>query len=94
MAKQCSGYGAVYFLAGLGLGAAAGLLLVPHSGEKTRQMINRNVERGKDYVASQQDAIRRSTGEFMAEGRRKAEGLKDKAKDWADRAGFARPSES
>ncbi|MGH9449129.1 MAG: YtxH domain-containing protein [Terriglobia bacterium] len=94
MARQCSGGGALYFLAGLGIGAAAGLLLAPQSGGETREMINRKVERGREFVTSQQEAVRRKAEDLMAEGRKRAEGLKGKAKEWADRTGFTRPAEN
>ncbi|MDE3181246.1 MAG: YtxH domain-containing protein [Acidobacteriota bacterium] len=94
MARQCSGYGFAFFLAGLGLGAAAGLLLAPHSGEETRRRINQRVEHGRNYVTAQQEAFRRKTEDWMAEGRKRAEGLREKAKNWADRAGFSHPSET
>lgn len=93
MARQCS-YGAVCFFLGLGLGAAAGLLLAPQSGEETRKKIQQNVERGRDYVTAQQEAVRKRAEDLMAEGRKRAEAFRGKAKDWANRAGFSQPTEN
>lgn len=96
MARQCSvsGFGAMCFFVGLGLGAVAGIMLAPQSGEETRKKIHHHVERGRDYVTNQQEVVRRRAQELMAEGRRRAEGVRDKAKDWANRAGFTQATEN
>jgi gas vesicle protein len=39
-----------YFLLGLGLGAVAGILLAPQSGEETRRMLKEKADEGVDYV--------------------------------------------
>jgi gas vesicle protein len=44
--------GSAWFVAGLGLGALAGVLLAPKSGRETRQAIATGVERGHKYFVS------------------------------------------
>ena len=58
------------FLAGLGVGAVAALLLAPTSGEETREYIGKKADEGRDYVTAKGRHIRRQ-----------AEGLVDKAWD-------------
>jgi gas vesicle protein len=60
---------ATYFLLGLGLGVAAGILLAPKSGEETRTLIRSKADEGKEY-------LRRRTGE-LAES---ASGVVDKGR--------------
>ena len=40
----------VWFLAGLGLGALAGVLYAPRSGNETREVLRARAEEGRDYV--------------------------------------------
>jgi gas vesicle protein len=71
----CSGSTKVaYFLAGLGIGAAAALLLAPLSGEETRKRIVDKAQEGKDYVATKGRELRKQ-----------AEGLVDQGKDLVNR---------
>jgi gas vesicle protein len=39
-----------WFLAGLGLGALAGLLYAPRSGDETREALRAKAEEGRDYM--------------------------------------------
>jgi gas vesicle protein len=46
--EERSGFG--YFLLGLGIGVAAGILWAPRSGEETRQLIADRAGEGADYL--------------------------------------------
>jgi gas vesicle protein len=46
----CSGGGILWFLAGLGIGAAVGVLYAPKSGRETRESILSAAEEGRDLV--------------------------------------------
>ena len=51
MNRSCSdGAGAVWFLAGAAVGAAVALLFAPQSGEKTRKLLSRKAEHGRDSI--------------------------------------------
>lgn len=39
-----------YFLAGLGIGAAIGMLFAPRAGEETREYLRDRAEKGRDYL--------------------------------------------
>ena len=61
-----SGFG--YFLLGLGIGVAAGMLWAPRSGEETRQILADRAGEGADYLRSRaQDGseyVRQRADEF------------------------------
>lgn len=46
--EERSGFG--YFLLGLGIGVAAGILWAPRSGEETRQILAERAGEGADYL--------------------------------------------
>ena len=48
--EERSGFG--YFLLGLGIGVAAGILWAPRAGEETRQLIAEKAGEGADYLKS------------------------------------------
>jgi gas vesicle protein len=47
---SCSGGGILWFLAGLGIGAAVGVLYAPKAGKETRESILTAAEEGRDLV--------------------------------------------
>lgn len=94
MASKCSADRFAFFLAGLGIGAVIALLFAPQSGEETREMISQKVDQGREYVNDQKKVIRRTAEDLMDEGRKRAENLKGKANDLAEKAGFSRPFET
>jgi gas vesicle protein len=48
--EGCSGNGILWFLAGLGVGAAVGVLYAPKPGSETRDSILSAAEEGRDVV--------------------------------------------
>ncbi len=48
--EEKSGFG--YFLLGLGIGVAAGILWAPRAGEETRQLLSDKAGEGADYLKS------------------------------------------
>jgi gas vesicle protein len=74
--EERNGFG--YFLLGLGIGVAAGLLWAPRSGEETRALIADKAGEGADYLKSRaQDG-----SEFV---KQRADELKSSASDIYDR---------
>ncbi|HEY1677509.1 MAG TPA: YtxH domain-containing protein [Candidatus Sulfotelmatobacter sp.] len=61
----------VWFLAGLGLGALAGVLYAPRSGSETREALRARAEEGREYVRSR--------------AREVSDQVKDQASQWADK---------
>jgi gas vesicle protein len=64
--EEKSGFG--YFLLGLGIGVAAGMLWAPRAGEETRQILADRAGEGADYLRNRaQDGteyVRQRTDEF------------------------------
>jgi len=47
-----------YFLLGLGLGVAAGLLFAPKSGPETRDLLRSKADEGRDYLKRRSAEVR------------------------------------
>jgi gas vesicle protein len=59
----------VWFLAGLGLGALAGVLYAPRSGSETREALRARAEEGRDYMRSRAREARSQASEWVDRGR-------------------------
>ena len=76
MAEQNNGV--AYFVVGLGIGVAVGLLMAPRSGEETRRLIRTKADEGSDFLRTKADEGK----EFV---RRRGTELRDSASDLIDR---------
>ncbi|MBI1791749.1 MAG: YtxH domain-containing protein [Acidobacteria bacterium] len=77
MADQNSGLS--YFIVGLGVGVALGLLLAPRSGEETRRLLREKAEEGTGYLRTRAEEGK----EFV---RRRSTELKDSAAEAIERS--------
>jgi gas vesicle protein len=77
MAEHNSGI--TYFVVGLGIGVAVGLLMAPRSGEETRQFLRSKADEGTDFLRTKADEGK----EFV---RRRGTELRDSASDLIDRS--------
>jgi len=59
----------IWFLAGLGLGAAAGILYAPRSGNETREQLRARAEEGREYVKSRAREAREQAAQWADKGR-------------------------
>jgi gas vesicle protein len=59
----------VWFLAGLGLGALAGVLYAPRSGSETREVLRQRAEEGKDYVRNRAREAKEQASQWADRGR-------------------------
>ena len=59
----------VWFLAGLGLGALAGVLYAPRSGAETRDVLRARAEEGKEYVRNRAREARDQAQQWADRGR-------------------------
>jgi gas vesicle protein len=57
------------FLVGVGIGVVVALLLAPETGEKTRKLIAKKAEEGRDYVASKGKEFRGQAEELAERGK-------------------------
>jgi gas vesicle protein len=76
MADDGNGFG--YFLLGLGVGVAAGILLAPKAGEETRDIIRSKAGEGADYLRARAN----DSAEFV---KRRSADIKDQAEDLLER---------
>ncbi len=63
------GGGFLWFLAGLGIGAAVGILYAPTTGEETRQKIRDAADQGRDAVADRARQAREQANTWVDRGR-------------------------
>jgi len=63
------GNGVLWFLAGLGLGALAGVLYAPRSGRETRQAILDAADDGRDYLTARGQAAREQVNQWSSRGK-------------------------
>lgn len=66
--------GFAYFLLGLGMGVAAGILLAPKAGDETRELLKNKAGEGADFLKAKAN----DSAEFM---RRKSDDLRGSATD-------------
>lgn len=59
----------MWFLAGLGIGAAVGVLYAPRSGEETREVLRSKAEEGRERVRHHAKRVREQAGDWMDRGR-------------------------
>jgi gas vesicle protein len=59
----------VWFLAGLGLGALAGVLYAPRSGAETREVLRARAEEGRDYVRNRAREAKEQAEQWAGKGR-------------------------
>ncbi len=76
--EDSNGNGFAYFLLGLGVGVAAGILLAPKAGDETRELIKNKAGEGADYIRARAN----DSAEYV---RRRSADLKDAAGDLYER---------
>lgn len=69
MSHDNGGNGFLWFLAGLGIGAAVGVLYAPKPGRETRELIRDRAEDGRDYVVSRGRQAREQVTDWVDRGR-------------------------
>lgn len=66
-----------YFLFGLGVGAAAGILFAPSSGDETRQQLRQRAEEGREYLKRRGGELRVKTEQAIDRGREAVHGQRE-----------------
>ena len=59
----------LWFLAGLGVGAVAGVLYAPRSGNETREALLSKAEEGREYVTDRARTARSQANDWVDRGR-------------------------
>lgn len=79
-----SGSGFGWFLAGLGIGAAIGMLYAPKAGQETREEIRRRAEEGRDYMVNRAKEVREQATQMVDRGKEVIEKQKDQFRTAVD----------
>jgi len=66
-----------YFLLGIGLGVAVGVLFAPQSGEETRRLLRDKADEGADYVRRRSNELRDTATETLERGKQTLQRKKD-----------------
>src|SRR5436305_6097103 len=69
MSDRDNGSSFVWFLAGLGLGALAGVLYAPRSGSETRDALRAKAEEGREYVRTRARDAKEQASQWADKGR-------------------------
>ncbi|HEX8924161.1 MAG TPA: YtxH domain-containing protein [Terriglobales bacterium] len=69
MADDNGSSGILWFLAGLGLGAALGVLYAPKSGKETRESILSAAEEGSEFMRERARQYREQANDFVEKGK-------------------------
>jgi gas vesicle protein len=69
MSERNGGGGILWFLAGIGIGAAVGILFAPQSGEETREILMSKAEEGREYVRKRSREARDQAGQWAQKGK-------------------------
>ena len=69
MSDRDSGSSLLWFLAGLGIGAAVGVLYAPRSGSETREALRARAEEGREYMRERTRQAREQANEWVDRGR-------------------------
>ena len=67
--SDSNGNSLVWFLAGLGIGAVAGVLYAPRSGDETRQALRARAEDGREFVRDRARQARDQASTWADRGR-------------------------
>lgn len=58
-----------YFLIGVGLGAAVGVLFAPRSGRETRERLRQRAEEGKQFLTEKAEELRARAESYVEKGK-------------------------
>lgn len=81
MEESNAGERAIWFLAGMAVGAGLGILFAPKSGRETREYIGERAARGRDYVSQTGKDVYEKGRELYERGK----GLAEEAGELIDR---------
>jgi len=84
MSDRNGGAGVLWFLAGLGIGAAVGILYAPQSGSETRELIMSKAEEGSEYMRKRARDARDQAGQWAEKGKQAYNAQKEQIRSAVD----------
>jgi gas vesicle protein len=85
MAEDSRINGFAWFVAGLGLGALAGILFAPKSGRETREELANSAREGTEYLRTRGKQVAEQVGGIVDKGREQVGEYVDRGRDVVDR---------
>jgi gas vesicle protein len=70
----------LWFLAGVGIGTAVGVLYAPRSGSETREVLRAKADEGRDFVRARAQEAREQANEWVDKGREAVTQQKDQVR--------------
>jgi gas vesicle protein len=69
MSDRDNGNNFLWFLAGLGIGAAVGVLYAPRAGSETREALRARADEGREYMRERARQAREQANDWVDRGR-------------------------
>jgi len=85
MAEESRINGFAWFLAGLGVGALAGILYAPKSGRETREELASSAREGTEYLRNRGKQVAEQVGGIVDRSREQVSEYVDRGRDAVDR---------
>lgn len=85
MAEESRINGFAWFLAGLGVGALAGILYAPKSGRETREELANSAREGTEYLRNRSKQVAEQVGGIVDKGKEHVGEYVDRGREVVDR---------
>ena len=82
--SERNGNGALWFLLGVGIGAAVGILYAPQSGSETREILMAKAEEGRDFVRKRTKQAREQAEQWAEKGKEAYNAQKEQIRSAVD----------
>ncbi len=79
-----NGNGFWWFLFGVGIGTAVGLLYAPHSGNETREILMAKAEEGREFMKKRAREAREQAGQWAERGKQAYASQKEQIRSAVD----------
>jgi gas vesicle protein len=79
------GLGALWFLAGIGIGALVGVLYAPKSGRETREDLAHGARGGKEYLRNKSKDVSKQVSAMVDKGKDQVSDYMDRGRDAIDK---------
>jgi gas vesicle protein len=82
--SERNGNGALWFLLGIGIGAAVGILYAPQSGNETREILMAKAEEGREFVRKRAKEAKEQAEQWAERGKEAYNAQKDQIRSAVD----------
>src|SRR6476646_4104509 len=82
--SERNGNGALWFLLGIGIGAAVGILYAPQSGNETREILMAKAEEGREFVRKRTKEAKEQAEQWAERGKEAYNSQKEQIRSAVD----------